>query len=256
MPPYHFLYPADIRGRVDETFAEQYDATLSGGFTATLVSDDVIAGRAALDRLPDDVTVVYRGWMLAADRYQTLIDAVSATGASPLTTEYQYLAAHHLPNWYPRLSEYTPETHTFAADADLEAAARGLGWDRFFVKDYVKSLKTGPGSVTDASGLAKVVAMLGESRGMIEGGVCLRRVEEYVPGSEVRYFVRAGQAYAATGGPVPEIVAVVAGRIASPFFSVDIATRTDGVPRVVEVGDGQVSDLVGWTAEQFLTIWR
>ncbi len=61
MPPYHFLYPADIRGRVDATFAEQYDATRTAGFTVSLVSDEVIAGRADLAPLPPGATIVYRG---------------------------------------------------------------------------------------------------------------------------------------------------------------------------------------------------
>jgi ATP-grasp domain, R2K clade family 3 len=44
--------------------------------------------------------------------------------------------------------------------------------------------------------------------------------------------------------------------IASPFFSVDVARRVDGVERIVEIGDGQVSDLVGWSVERFVNIWR
>ena len=42
----------------------------------------------------------------------------------------------------------------------------------------------------------------------------------------------------------------------SRFFSVDVAKRDDGVLRVVEVGDGQVSDLVGWSVERFVEMWR
>ena len=48
-----------------------------------------------------------------------------------------------------------------------------------------------------------------------------------------------------------EITPAVLPRIDSPFYSVDMATRDDGQRRVVEVGDGQVSDLVGWTPEEF-----
>ncbi len=92
-------------------------------------------------------------------------------------------------------------------------------------------------------------------RGQIEGGVCVRRVEALDPASEVRFFVRAGRAFGAEGAAVPDLVRDVAGRIASPFFSVDIARRADGVQRVVEVGDGQVSDLVGWTPAQFMAVW-
>lgn len=45
-------------------------------------------------------------------------------------------------------------------------------------------------------------------------------------------------------------------RISSPFFSVDGATREDGVERVVEIGDGQISDLVGWSAQDFAKLWQ
>jgi hypothetical protein len=37
---------------------------------------------------------------------------------------------------------------------------------------------------------------------------------------------------------------------------VDVVERMDECRRVVEVGDGQVSDLVGWSAEAFARMWR
>ena len=43
---------------------------------------------------------------------------------------------------------------------------------------------------------------------------------------------------------------------AVPFFSVDVATRADGILRVVEIGDGQVSDLVGWESARFAELWK
>ena len=60
---------------------------------------------------------------------------------------------------------------------------------------------------------------------------------------------------AEAGATVPEPVAFCASAIASPFFSVDMARRRDGVERIVEIGDGQVSDLVGWSVERFVQIW-
>jgi hypothetical protein len=35
---------------------------------------------------------------------------------------------------------------------------------------------------------------------------------------------------------------------------VDVVQRADGQLRIVEIGDGQVSDLVGWTPERFASI--
>jgi hypothetical protein len=58
------------------------------------------------------------------------------------------------------------------------------------------------------------------------------------------------------GAAIPVPVTFCADTIPSQFFSVDIARRADGVERIVEIGDGQVSDLVGWSVERFIDIWR
>lgn len=94
-----------------------------------------------------------------------------------------------------------------------------------------------------------------EYRHEIEGGICLRRVESFVPESECRFFVLQGVCHSPDGRTIPEPVVAAAQRIASPFFSVDIAMTTDARCRIVELGDGQVSDLVGWSAERFAHIW-
>jgi hypothetical protein len=39
------------------------------------------------------------------------------------------------------------------------------------------------------------------------------------------------------------------------FFAVDVIDRKDGCQRIVEIGDGQVSGLVGWSAAYFATLW-
>jgi hypothetical protein len=87
-------------------------------------------------------------------------------------------------------------------------------------------------------------------RGEIEGGFCVRRVENLLNDTERRYFIIDGVPHAATGD-VPAIVHDCAKRLRSRFYSVDVAERAEGEVRVVEVGDGQVSDLVGWTPERF-----
>jgi hypothetical protein len=255
----HFLFPANpLRPtEVDETFADQRAALRDAGFSASLCPDAVIQSDAPLRNVPAGATVVYRGWMLDAAEYARLAAAVSAAGATPLTSPEAYLAAHHLPNWYPLIAEYTPETRVLPPTAAFEAELRAIGWDAYFVKDYVKSLKTARGSIVrDPAEVAAVVREMERFRGPIEGGLCVRRVEAFVAESERRYFVVHGKAYGAAGARVPELVERVADRIRLPFFSVDVINRDDGVLRVVEVGDGQVSDLVGWSAAEFATIWR
>ena len=93
-------------------------------------------------------------------------------------------------------------------------------------------------------------------RVFIEGGLSIRRVEDFIAGSKQRYFVLNRTPYAADpGAAIPKSVVFCADAIPSPFFNVDVARREDGVEHVVEIGDGQVSDLVGWSVEQFVEIW-
>lgn len=53
----------------------------------------------------------------------------------------------------------------------------------------------------------------------------------------------------------PDIVKECASRINSKFFSVDAIDRADGCQRIVEIGDGQVSGLVGWSVDRFTSLW-
>jgi hypothetical protein len=238
-------------------FADQWSALTQAGFSASLCSDAVLAGTKPLRNVPPGCEVVYRGWMVKGEEYAALTRATEHCGAKPFTSPQEYLATHHLPNWYPLLADLTPETRVLPAHADIVAELRALGWGAYFLKDYVKSLKTARGSIVrePADALA-VIAEMREYRGDIEGGICVRRVEEFIPESERRYFVLLGVAYAASeGAAVPAIVQRCAQRLPSKFFSVDVAQRSHGELRVVEVGDGQVSDLVGWSPEAFTNMW-
>jgi ATP-grasp domain, R2K clade family 3 len=255
----HFLFPRDSSdpGSPDEKFADQWAALTEADFSASLCSDAVLAGAKGLRNLPPESQEVYRGWMLRSEEYAALVGAIEQCGAKAFTSHQEYLTAHHLPRWYPLLSDLTPETRVYPARADIIAELRALGWGAYFLKDYVKSLKTARGSIVrDPSEAPDLIAEMLAYRGEIEGGICVRRVEEFLPESERRYFVLCGVPYASSEDvPVPEIVRRCAERVPSKFFSVDVAQRRDGELRVVEIGDGQVSDLVGWSATAFASLW-
>jgi hypothetical protein len=191
----HLLFPSHpLRpSQVEPTFSDQLDAFAAAGFTTSVISDSVLNKGRPLRNIPSGATVVYRGWMLNAEDYQRLVDALTAAGATALTSTGQYLAAHHLPNWYPLITELTPETRVYPPAANFEAELRGLGWDAFFIKDYVKSLKTSRGSIVhDPSEIGEVIDEMRKYRGELEGGLCVRRVERFVPDSERRFFVLGG----------------------------------------------------------------
>lgn len=254
----HILYPnSPLRAKQpDEQYAAEATAVRNVGFDVSLFSfEDFQSGDFhALPPLPSASEILYRGWMLSADEYERLVAAMSGVGARLAVDRAAYLASHHLPQWYAALADLTPETRIFPPDCDLESELRALSWPEFFIKDYVKSLKTSVGSrITKPEQVGALVADMHRFRGVIEGGFCVRRIESFLPDTERRYFVLDGTPHAPTGD-VPLIVYECAKRLRSRFYSVDIVQRADGQLRIVEVGDGQVSDLVGWTPERFASI--
>jgi hypothetical protein len=262
MPRFRFLFPSDYfqPKQVDVAYVQQLDCLKAIGYpTSVICLENLSAGSAQIYPIPDpSETVIYRGWILAPSEYLLLVETVNLTGAQMWIAPAEYVATHYLPNWYPLISDLTPETHWFDVDDDLERQLSALGWSSFFIKDYVKSLKTSIGSIIhDPSQIHTVLAAMHKFRGTIEGGICVRRVEDFRPETERRYFAIDQRVFAATPElEIPDIVRECASRINSKFFSIDAIERRDGFHRIVEVGDGQVSGLVGWTPTRFADLWR
>ncbi|MBD2504615.1 ATP-grasp domain-containing protein [Anabaena azotica] len=256
-----FLFPSDYFNpkKADTAYLEQVACMQNAGFETRVISlESLGSGSSKIIPVPTpNSKVVYRGWMLTPGDYELLVSVVESSGASVLTSLAEYLATHYLINWYGLITDLTPETKFYSLDDDLENQLNQLGWNGFFIKDYVKSLKTSVGSIINQPEQIKtVVAQMQKFRGTIEGGICVRRIEDFVRETEKRYFVLSGKPFAASPDEeIPEIVFECAKRIESQFFSVDVVERSDGIKRIVEIGDGQVSDIVGWTAERFTQIW-
>ncbi len=253
----HLLYPSNpfAPSQPDEAYAEEYEAAKDAGLQASLFSfeDFESGGFKVRPPLSPDRTL-YRGWMLRADGYARLCESISGRGAEPFTSPAQYIAAHHLPAWYSQCRDATAETVFLAASANFELELKGLGWQGYFVKDYVKSLSTGRGSLAGSPAeVGEIASLIEKFRGSIEGGICVRRFEEFAPGTEERYFALNRVAYARQGEP-PELARALATRIDSPFFSIDLAKSVSGEWRLIELGDGQVSDRKLWEASAFVSV--
>lgn len=195
---------------------EEFDAASASGLVCSLFSLEDFRGGVFRPRPQLDVSdeVIFRGWMLSIDDYTRLADAISETGAKLLVTVNDYQRCHHLPGWYEACKHWTPETIFLQRDSEFRRALDGLNWPAYFVKDYVKSLTTSRGTVAkDAEGVAEVVMLIEQYRGMIEGGVCLRRFESLLPDTEERYFVR------------PAYLGLVPGSVAWPRRSASPTTQ-------------------------------
>jgi hypothetical protein len=265
------LVPSDpLRPRrADPHLADEAAAARELGVDVALLDHDLLvdahdlrAARAAVQRVPASDDTVYRGWMVTAARYALLEQALAERGARLRTTASQYRRGHELPGWHAALASFTPQA-CWTRGADLDAYARclqTLGSGAAVLRDYTKSLKHHwheaalVPDVTDDAGSRRVAARFLELRGdAFDGGLVLRRFED-LTGAESRTWWVAGRCVLATAHPdtpdeQPEVphwfLAALAPAVASlglPFVTADLVRRADGSWRVVEIGDGQVSD--------------
>ncbi len=254
----HLLLPSDPfdKSAPDEAYAEELAAFRALGWSVSLFSfEDFEQGDfKARPPLPEGATVLYRGWMLTPENYARLNEAVAAKRAELKTSPEQYKRCHYLPGWYERCRDLTIPTVFAREDSDFSALLAPLGWQKYFVKDFVKSLTTARGSVAATiEEVYEVVTLLRHYRGQVEGGVCIREFTGLRNETEERYFVFNGIAHAHEGG-APDIVKEVASRVQSPFFSVDVVQTEAGGLVVIELGDGQVSDRKKWPASRFAEV--
>ncbi|WP_199422500.1 ATP-grasp domain-containing protein [Actinotalea solisilvae] len=259
------LVPADPLNprRADEHFRDEAVAAREAGHDVGLLDHDALErGHTddALLRLSKSDDAVYHGWMLRAEQYAALEGALRERGATLRTTSAQYRTAHELPGWYNAFAEVTPES-VWSDGPDLDAfedACRRLGSGPAVLRDFTKSLKhhwdeaSFVPDVADLASARTVAARFLELRGEdLTGGLVLRRFERFVS-AEVRTWWVGGECRLVTPhpdtpddvAPDPDLnaVAPLVALLALPFATVDMVLRDDGAWRVVELGDGQVSD--------------
>lgn len=76
----HLLYPSDpLKARQpDEYYAAEFDAIRSAGFSVSVFSlEEFQCGNfRPFSAIPDGSEVLYRGWMLGAAEYESLVQAI------------------------------------------------------------------------------------------------------------------------------------------------------------------------------------
>jgi ATP-grasp domain, R2K clade family 3 len=273
------LVPSDVLRprRVDDHYAAEADAALAAGHQVGLVDHDALAQGAAdraVTRVPAGPAVAaYRGWMLSSDRYAAFAQALADRGIRLRTDATAYRRSHELPGWYHELEAFTPASRwtVGAEQAAFDEARQRLGGGPAVLRDHTKSMKhywheaAFIPDLADAAAAWKVAERLRELRGEdLAGGFVLRRFEPF-GGAEVRTWWVNGVCRLVTAHPdtpdqapppdaevTPELAAAVQG-LSLPFVTVDLARRTDdGTWRVVELGDGQVSDRPTTTSAESL----
>ena len=257
--------------RVDPHFSREAAAVRDHYGEIALIDHDALRRgdvEDAVGAVPAGLGPVwYRGWMLSADEYAAMAATLKQRGTVMLTHPDDSRRAHELPGWHETFAGLTPHSvwrplGTGQDPGDLSELAelvRPLRAGPAVVKDYVKSCKheweeacfvpdvKNPGQLHDIA--SKMVALRDDH---LAGGLVVREFEEYDGNGEARVWWVDGEP--ALVGPHPDspgvepepeldAVAPAVRALGCRFITTDLARRTDGVWRVVEVGDGQVSDL-------------
>jgi ATP-grasp domain, R2K clade family 3 len=197
--------------------------------------------------------------MMSSASYTALADALNARGVRLRTAAAQYRQAHELPGWHPALAAVTPQAAWTDGDGQsgFREACERLGPGPAVLRDYVKSMKhrwheaAYIPDVADAPAAWKVAARFRELRDdEFTGGFVLRRFEHFASAETRTRWVdgacRLATAHPDTpADPPPDIdlspFAPLIGSLGLPFVTADLARRTDGTWRLIELGDGQVS---------------
>lgn len=235
-------------------FDEQVEAAVDVGFHLGFVHED---GSVTM---PKGATkAIYRGWMLTGGEYAVLYARCAEAGAALITQPKDYTYCHYLPSWYRHFKAFTPYTEIYpGTNVDVQSVVQSLftHWaiDSCIVKDYVKSMSamwTQACYIPDVTDTAAVEATINnflEWQSPINGGLVFRdfvKIEQ-----EYRAFViqgKIGKSILTNSihGGVPDIVVGWTDKVKSPFFTLDYALTENGNWIIVELGDGQVSDLKG-----------
>ncbi|HST80502.1 MAG TPA: ATP-grasp domain-containing protein [Kineosporiaceae bacterium] len=244
---------------------DHHALTSPGGTVAAVSGVPLIPKMRSGEGFPSDGEeirdAVYRGWMLRSEQYREFAGALAERGVVLRTTAAEYQQAHELPGWYPALSGLTPPSVWTAGSsrADFDRCRHELGSGPVVLRDHAKSMKHYWDEAAFIPEIAAADAAWRVAVRFLElrdddfvGGFVLRRYEDFDT-SEVRTWWVAGRCvlidahpdtpHQAPPGDLDLSAATSAvAQLRLPFVTVDFAHRSDGTWRVVELGDGQVSD--------------
>ncbi|SEU02190.1 ATP-grasp domain-containing protein [Hymenobacter actinosclerus] len=234
----HILYPSlpYETATPDPLWEPEYRWAQAQGWQVRLFDVETNLFRPAT---ADPTPALYRGWMLTATEYATL-----AQRTPLLVMPAEYLASHEATGWYEAVREFTIPS-TFRQPDNVPDFADG---QTYFVKGLVKSFGT-DSVVASPEQWQQLLTkqQMGPNEQLF--------VREFVPlreKSEQRFFVVNGRAYGAAGAELPPRLVPVLNQLAGRrFYSLDVARTWTGEAVVVEVGDGQVSDLKEWQLDDF-----
>lgn len=266
------LFCRPERGSVlEDDFELEADVVDALELESFVISADlVIDGECerAVRRIPRDVgALLYRGPILTAEEYEALYEAAADRGGELVVDPASYELASYIPEHHDSIADFSaPTGWTHGRDIDeAYESALSLGAPPWIIKDHVKSAKEAwddacfvPPNATRQDFFRIARGLLDERGERFERGFVIRKFLDLAPSGvrtmerripdEHRLFFWQGHIvchapYHDIGDRLEDVspFSVLGRRIASPFFTADIAFLREGGWVVIEINDGGVS---------------
>ena len=261
------LFPSSFldRRKIDEDMAEEYNAVLQTELFDTIIFgyDEWFNNQSLkLTYMPEEkVSAVYRGWMMKPEQYSAFYDQLLERNVELVTTPEMYSQMHIFPNIYPKICQDTAQIMTFPLHSRIPVDDLKHSFQRFMVKDYVKSVKgtefpaSFDSSVTQEEFDQWMEVFYKYRADLLTGGICIKefldlkrygdRTNEYrvfYVNHEVISVCRNSLQGNFTAEPPRQMIEKYR-NLDSVFYTLDYAEFQDGSWRIVEAGDGSVSGL-------------
>lgn len=261
------LFPSDFFSinKVDGDLQAEYDAAVSTGlFDIALFNYDkwFSEGRLIIKGAPEEMRqAVYRGWMMKPEQYKLFYEKLLEKKIRLVTDPEQYKLMHIFPNVYQFLKTDTAKMEVYPIDEQLDVEQLRKSFDRFIVKDYVKSVKgTEFPQYFDASidqeSFDRWMEVFYKYRGeLLTGGICIKeflnlkryngRTNEYrvfYINHEIATISRNSAQAIYTPLPPKKLIEKY-NNLDSIYYTIDYAELVDGTWKIIEAGDGEVSGL-------------
>lgn len=226
---------------------------------------------ASKNRKRDEhVLAIYRGWMLKADLYGSLVNEFSFLGIDLINSPRNYMNLHLFPYVYENIKADTAKIMVFPEEETVDLEAVKKNFSKFMVKDYVKSVKGTSfpkyfDNTATQEEFDEQMKTFFQYRGdLFTGGICIKEFLDlkfydekpnewrvFYINNEVGTVSRNSLQGNYTPEPPKELLKKYKD-LDSQFYTVDYAELEDGSWKIMETGDGGVSGLSeGQDAESF-----
>ena len=276
------LFPSDYFDgkKVDEELIGEYNgAKATGLFDTVIFNYDSWFNhdRLVLSKTPENKRrAVYRGWMMNPEKYEVLYKTLLENNIELITSPENYRLMHIFPNVYKYFEEDTAKMEIFPLHEHIDVEYLKSIFDRFIIKDYVKSVKGTEfpkffdDTVTQEQ-FDQWMDVFYKYRGdLLTGGICVKefldlkfyndKTNEYrvfYAGHDVISVCRNSGQDNDTSELPKELIDKYK-NLNSIYYTVDFAELENGNWKVLEAGDGSVSGLpdIQDTEEYFKSLYH